>query len=309
MSAHKAEFDSVLARVLDPLPEWGLEQSDTGQHYLKLRFDSDSHNSDGMGDGILSLFFIVDALYDSKPGDTVVIDEPELSLHPALQRKLRALMSEYASSRQIIYATHSPYFVDWDDIGNGSQVIRVHRRNCTTVASPLSPPTVQKLLALRENRNNPHILGTDAREAFFLEDGAILVEGQDDVAAYRAMAKQLGVQIRGTFFGWGVGGASNMRTIAHMLFDLGFERVVGILDNNMSQMRAQLAREFPSYRFFLIPADDVRFKKAQPERKEVHGLLDEKGIVMAEYEDSVLAILQQVNDALSQEQLLTKENQ
>jgi predicted ATPase len=29
---------------------------------------------------------IVDALYDSEEDDLVVIDEPELSLHPALQR-------------------------------------------------------------------------------------------------------------------------------------------------------------------------------------------------------------------------------
>lgn len=65
-----------------------------------------------MGEGIVSIFAIVDSLYDSKPGDVIVIDEPELSLHPALQKRVNNLLCRFASDRQIVVSTHSPYFID-----------------------------------------------------------------------------------------------------------------------------------------------------------------------------------------------------
>jgi AAA15 family ATPase/GTPase len=86
---NREEFNKVLRRVLNPLPEWYIEQNDSNQYYLKFKTGDCFHNSEGMGEGFVSLFFLVDALYDSKPGDIIVIDEPELSLHPQLQKSLR----------------------------------------------------------------------------------------------------------------------------------------------------------------------------------------------------------------------------
>jgi hypothetical protein len=60
-------------------------------------------------------------------------------------------------------------------------------------------------------------MGLDAREAFFLDDGVILVEGQEDVLAYRRALKEMEIEIPGHFFGWGVGGAPKMRIIAKLL--------------------------------------------------------------------------------------------
>jgi predicted ATPase len=54
--------------------------------FIKFTFDNKSHNSEGIGDGIGSIFTICDALYDSESNSTIVIDEPELSLHPAYQK-------------------------------------------------------------------------------------------------------------------------------------------------------------------------------------------------------------------------------
>lgn len=280
---NRAVFDRELRKVLNPVPDWTIEQADQGQYYLKLSVSGQYHTSDGLGEGIVSLFFIIDALYDSLDTEAIVIDEPELSLHPALQRRLATLLGEYARDRQIIYATHSPFFVDFTNVVNGAKIIRICKPTAACKVFELSGDTVKLLTGFLQNRNNPHILGLDAREALFRDDGIVLVEGQDDVVHYSRLLNQLelapGVIER--FYGWGVGGADNMRTIAKMLNDLGFLKVVGILDKNRESLIPQLQKEFPRYLFKAIPADDVRTK---PDVQL--GLLDENGNLRPEYKEA-----------------------
>ena len=216
---NRNKFDEILGRVLAPMPNWTIDQADNGQYYLKFETGEANHSSDGIGEGIVSLFFLVDALYDSKPGDIIAIDEPELSLHPALQKKLASLLLDFSSDRQILLATHSPYFVDLSAIANGAKISRVHSKNLNCTISSISGESERKLKGLLNNLNNPHIFGLDARELFFLHDKVILVEGQEDVIFYQLIAKDLQIPLKGDFFGWGVGGAGNMDTIAKIVFD------------------------------------------------------------------------------------------
>ena len=81
--------------------------------YLEFSFSEIKHSSNGAGDGYINIFNIVDALYDSTEDNIIIIDEPEISLHPDLQRRLFKLLVEYSKDKQIIVSTHSPYFVDW----------------------------------------------------------------------------------------------------------------------------------------------------------------------------------------------------
>lgn len=258
---NRAAFDAEVGKVIRPVPKWTIDQQDLGQYYLKLETSGQYHSSEGMGEGLVSLLIIVDALYDSTPDDVIVIDEPELSLHPSLQRRLSALLGEYAADRQIVIATHSPYFVGFDALLNGARIARLHLEDGSSAISTLSELTVKRLSRFLNNYNNPHVLGLDAREAFFLEDEVILVEGQEDVVFYKRIADQLDIQIEGNFFGWGVGGADNMRVIAALLDELGFEKVVGLLDGNRASLLPKLREEFPQYQFHAIPADDIRTKR------------------------------------------------
>jgi predicted ATP-dependent endonuclease of OLD family len=223
----RTEFNAVLQKLLDPPPEWTIDQEDSGQYFIKISTASATHSSEGMGEGLVSLLFIVDALYDSSAGSMIAIDEPELSLHPALQRRLSNLLLEYAADRQIVIATHSPYFANPTSLLSGGELVRVHLWEQGSQVAQLSQESRVALRKLTGDTHNPHILGLDAREVFFLEDGIVLVEGQEDVIYLERALKSIGIDLPGHFFGWGVGGAEKMGFIATILRDLGYKRVVG----------------------------------------------------------------------------------
>ncbi|MCH8147193.1 MAG: AAA family ATPase [Planctomycetes bacterium] len=292
-------FNALLGRILDPVPTWYIDQNEAGQFYLKVKSGDQYHNSDGLGEGIISAMFIVDSLYDSAEGDIIVIDEPELSLHPALQRRLSPVLADYAKSRQIIYATHSPYFVNWKAIVAGAAVVRVRQKDNRSVVHHLSPAAKERVRGIISDRNNPHVLGLDASEAFFVDDKIVLVEGQEDVIFYARIMDQLRSHLPATFFGWGVGGASKMRTITSILHDLGYEKIVGILDGDKTQEAERLTQDFPEYKFCTIPAPDVRTKPARRATDEVRGLIDEEGIVRSEYRTGVQQIFEDLTGWLS----------
>jgi AAA domain-containing protein len=126
------------------------------------------------------------------------------------------------------------------------------------------------------------------------------VEGQEDVIFYRQIQNQLTLKLEGTFFGWGVGGADKMERIALVLKDLGFEKVVGIVDNNKAPLLENLQSLFPKYRFFSIPAEDVRSKSAVPAKAPVVGLLDDKNVnIRSEYRSATQSLFTDINKFLT----------
>ncbi|MDF4767112.1 hypothetical protein P3557_28260, partial [Vibrio parahaemolyticus] len=164
----------------------------------------------------------------------------------------------------------------------------------------LSDEFRKKIKGLRNNLYNPHILGLDAKEVFFLEDCIILVEGQDHVIYYPKIAQELQINIEGNFFGWGVGGASNMSIISRILKDLGYKKVIGILDNDKPAEKEELENEFTDYKYFVIPAKDVRTKEATKAREQVEGLLDDKNkAIRPEYKGDATNILNDINQYLN----------
>lgn len=286
-------FNSIISKVLGEVPNWCIELSDNQQHYLQFDNNGSAHNSDGCGEGLLSVFTIVDALYDSIPGDLIFIDEPELSLHPALQKKLVTLLLEYSTDRQIIISTHSPYFINWVSLENGGKISRTVKELTGTKIYELENKTAVEILKLLNDLQNPHTLGLDAREIFFLEDKIILVEGQEDVIFLNKIFELNGSKVNGTFYGWGVGGADKTGRVLQMLKDLGFKKVAVIFDNNKKHLITELQSKFNNYYFTNIPTDDVRDKKD----KSIIGLIDHGGKnINQTHVKAIDELLEKIND-------------
>ncbi|HLU62999.1 MAG TPA: hypothetical protein VKY66_00585, partial [Protaetiibacter sp.] len=124
---------------------------------------------------------------------------------------------------------------------------------------------------------NPHVLGSDANEALFLDDGVIVVEGQEDAGLLRTVFEQLNIPMTGTVFGWGTGGGDGgPRRIVALLDALGFKKVVALLDADKPEEVDAIRERFPNYLAMTIPADDIRDKPGGMQKPK-QGLLDEKG--------------------------------
>ena len=59
---------------------------------------------------IISLLFLETLASLSKENIIIIIDEPELHLHPYLQEKLIQYLKDLSKDKQILLSTHSPYF-------------------------------------------------------------------------------------------------------------------------------------------------------------------------------------------------------
>ncbi len=76
---------------------------------------------------------LTDSRSQSKP--KILIDEPEIGIHPGLLAKLLAEFDAYGADRQLVIATHSPQVVSW---AKPSELRLVERVEGRTVVQPLS---------------------------------------------------------------------------------------------------------------------------------------------------------------------------
>lgn len=256
----RESFDKCLAKVISPLPQWTIESESTNNLFLEFSFNGVKHRSSGAGDGYINIFNIIDSLYDSNEDNAILIDEPEISLHPDLQRKLFEVLVEYSKDRQIIISTHSPYFIDWKLFSNKSKIVRFKKGENSIKTYELSVNSKDYIKKIIDDGHNPHVLALDANEIFFLNDNVVLTEGQEDVLCYKNIFKQNNFSTKASFFGWGAGGESKVRYILEILYDLGYEKVFTILDNDKRDSIKELKVKFPQYCFYAIAANDVRTK-------------------------------------------------
>lgn len=185
------EIQSYL-RLLDY--EWDLSLLDSAKNIYRivLKREGRQFNIGQASSGEKEILnFILGIFAFGLRDGLVVIDEPELHLHPRWQRLLRTLLLQLAqrTGNQIVVTTHSGVFIDAETV---RYLHRVHRSgdsgsHITSLKGPAGD--ISGLV---------HIINSHNNEKLFFADRVILVEGVTDrlvverlVEHYRA-ALQLG---------------------------------------------------------------------------------------------------------------------
>jgi predicted ATPase len=103
----------------------------------------------------------------------IIVDEPELHLHPRWQTALFALFEKLSKStgNQFIIATHSPTFISPASIQYVSRVYSENQRSNIVRLSSASLPNAKHLFNIVNSENN---------ERVFFTDTVVLVEGLHD---------------------------------------------------------------------------------------------------------------------------------
>lgn len=164
--------------------------------------------------GVLSTLTAVVPTVPLVPGLILAIEEPELYQHPTKQRHFAKVLSQLAegilpgvaTKTQVIFASHSPYFVCMDRFEQVRLARRAHhttsgRKECALLEADLST-VVASLAAAHSDatwtverlKGKLHIVTPELAEGFFA-DAILLVEGESDKAALRAAAVTNGVDL------------------------------------------------------------------------------------------------------------------
>lgn len=294
---NREKFNQLLYKIIDTSINWYIEQNDNGSYFLAFKNENDTiHSSEGIGDGIWSVFTIIDALYDSEDGSIIVIDEPELSLHPLYQKRILELLLEMSKTKQIIIATHSPYFISWESLQNGGILHRIFKtKNGDINVKSLDEEDIKFINGCIKDFHNPHVWGLEAKELFFLEDNIIIVEGQEDVIAFNKLKEEFSIEINASFFGWGAGGAEKIEKILQILKHLGYEKVIAIYDGDKKELFEGCKAKFHFFEFMCLWKDDIRDKTARTTQFK-EGILDSKFKVKEGTNDKIREFLMKLNE-------------
>jgi energy-coupling factor transporter ATP-binding protein EcfA2 len=102
----------------------------------------------------------------------LAIEEPESHLHPAAIHELRAVLNAMSERHQVVLTTHNPLFVDRGNVRSNIIVHESRARPATTIGQ------------IRE------VLGVRAADNLHAADLVLVVEGQDDELALRALLRE-----------------------------------------------------------------------------------------------------------------------
>jgi len=171
----------AVQRVIEDLEQiFGYERLEihaTPDNSLQITVDRQVYRLEEMGSG-LSQFILVFATALIKNATYLLIDEPELGLHPSLQLAFLTRLADYSQQRGIIFATHNLGLAR--TASDALFSIRVTQRG-------------REFRRYEETTSLPELLGelsySGWRELGF--SAVLLVEGITDVKTYQQFLKKL----------------------------------------------------------------------------------------------------------------------
>lgn len=127
--------------------------------------------------------------------ETILVEEPEMYLHPQAQRYFKRLLQNLVDNRQaqIIMSTHSTTFADMTSFSS----VRLLRKNSSGVSSVASVTQADDIAFLAEQIEREKLsqyIDAQTGEVVFA-NGVLLVEGHGDRLAAVTVAKQLSLDL------------------------------------------------------------------------------------------------------------------
>jgi len=119
----------------------------------------------------------------------LAIEEPELYIHPQMQRLIYSVLKSFSISDQVVFSTHSPSFVD---ISNYDSIAVVRKRSITE-GTKVQQCEVGALDADTEQKTFQFLtsFGLQQNTMFFAKQ-VLLVEGEEDQIAILAAGRNMG---------------------------------------------------------------------------------------------------------------------
>lgn len=235
-------------------------------------------NSLGRGFAAICLFSIYFEEIYLNDTTVLIIDEPELYLHPDTQKKLYDELRVLSQKTQCVICTHSPYFFNWEDINNGGTLIRVNNVSDRVVSAKIDnrKSYFSFIHMLSQNWKRPFLLDTVAKEIVFVTK-VLLVEGQEDVGLIKKFCRESNFNLNFNVFGYGTDGAGNIGKLLDLSNDLGIKAAAlfdaGTRDFNICK------EKYPNSLILELPTPDIRDK---PE-KNLKGMFDKNGTLKEEF--------------------------
>lgn len=150
--------------------------------------------------------------------------------------------------------------VNWEYLKSGAVINRVAKEE-DKYSEVFSIIDFSKHTALINGNNwqMPFAMDEVAKEIFFMEDGILFLEGQEDVG----LLKKEVLLENANIFGYGVRGAGNFKFALTLAQDLGYKKVSCILDFGADEtvIKRDLEANFPNYKIIQWNKNDIRDKE------------------------------------------------
>lgn len=117
--------------------------SESAKTILLSSKNGTSYSEAFAGSGEFSVVCLVDSIIQAQEGSLILLDEPEVSLHPSAQKKLLIFLLQQILSKklQIIVATHSPCFVKSLPVG-AVKLLKTDEHGDTCIENNVYTPEV-----------------------------------------------------------------------------------------------------------------------------------------------------------------------
>ncbi len=186
----KLELHSILNSLISEFyPEitkiWSESVRDDSDSSISIRSKpfitelNEKRYFENLGKGIHQILIILTHLLQLKENYTLMIEEPELFIHPQLQKILYNIIQRFLPFHQIFITTHSPFILNsHDDNSSIHQIVKLSNESVVKNVKKSNLTEVIQELGVRPSD-------------ILMNNGFLLVEGERDIRLFKKLFKEI----------------------------------------------------------------------------------------------------------------------